>query len=132
MLGEDVTAAGLAPFAVAHRGLVVGADVVRSAGDPHAVRIPKREGVDRACGPVSAGSTMAIAHAGRLAGHGELHGATKAAALIGFLVGHDAPNELLWVGRRRACAGLRIEARLRLDRRTVTRSQRSGPRSAAS
>src|SRR6266702_3092106 len=95
VLGENVPAAGLAPFAVAHRALVVGADVVRAARDPHVLRIPQGEGVDRAGGPTPARAAMAITHAGRLARHGELDGAAEAAALIGLRIAHEDTSRIM-------------------------------------
>src|SRR6266702_2149692 len=115
VLGEHVPAAGLAPFAVAHRGLVVGADVIRAARDPHVLRVPQGEGVDRAGGPTPARAAMAITHAGRLARHGELDGAAEAAALIGLRIAHEDTGCSHWLTRRTEHAPRRRSAQARLS-----------------
>src|SRR5439155_26070676 len=48
MLGKNMSAAELAPLAIARLGLVVRADVLRATGDAYGVGLPKREGIDGA------------------------------------------------------------------------------------
>src|SRR5579883_205252 len=77
MLGEQVTPATLTPLAVADPRLVVGADVLRSAGDADGARLPEAERIDGATGPVATGLAVAIAHGHRLAAHAEFDCTTK-------------------------------------------------------
>src|SRR5439155_13109681 len=82
MLRKHMASTGLAPFAVAHRGLVVGADVIGTLGDLDRRRLPEAERVDRARGPVTARLAMAVPHGDRLAAHRELDGTAKAATFV--------------------------------------------------
>jgi hypothetical protein len=86
-----VASTSLAPFAIALRRLVVGADVVRSPGDLHGLGFSQGEGIDGTCRPVPTRLAMAIAHPDRLTADRELNRATKTAALVRFPVAHDAP-----------------------------------------
>src|SRR5204863_8812611 len=72
MLGENMSAAELAPLALARFGLVVRADVFHASGDAYGFGLPKREGIDRARGPASTRVALAVAHGGWLSAHGEL------------------------------------------------------------
>jgi hypothetical protein len=91
MLGEEVAAAGFAPFAMTALRLVVSTDVVSAPRDLDRFGFPKREGVDRPRRPAAARIAMAITHAGRLAAHGELDRAAKTTAFVSLSVVHDAP-----------------------------------------
>src|SRR5438046_9311944 len=82
MLRKHMASTGLAPFAVAHRGLVVGADVMRSLGHLDRRRLREAERVDGARGPVTARLAMAVPHGDRLAAHRELDGTAKAATFV--------------------------------------------------
>src|SRR2546429_8925851 len=67
MLRKHMASTGLAPFAVAHRGLVVGADVIGTLGHLDRRRLPEAERVDGARGPVTTRLAMAVPHGGRFA-----------------------------------------------------------------
>src|SRR5438094_7402681 len=88
MLRKHMASTGLAPFAVAHRGLVVGADVIGTLGDLDRRGLPEAERVDGARGPVTARLAMAVPHGERLAANRELDGTAKAATLV---ITHGAP-----------------------------------------
>src|SRR5262249_55107809 len=83
MLGEQVTAARLAPLAVAGRCLAERRDVLGAARDLDRIGLPEREGIDRSGGPAAARLAVAITDRGGFAGDGYLNGATKAASLVG-------------------------------------------------
>ncbi|CCD91473.1 hypothetical protein BRAO375_1550024 [Bradyrhizobium sp. ORS 375] len=82
MVGHQVPAAFGAVFAVAHVGLVIGADRLRALRHAHVGGLPQGEGVNRAGRPRAAGRAMAIAHRLRLAIGLELDRAAEAFALI--------------------------------------------------
>src|SRR6185312_4797863 len=88
MIGEQVAAALLAPFAVAHGRLVVGADARRTLSHPQRLRLPQRKCIDRAGGPVPAGFAMAVAHPCGLSGDLELDLAAETAAGVGVGCAH--------------------------------------------
>src|SRR6185312_7502946 len=94
MLREDMASTCLAPFAGALRRLVVRADVVRAPRDLHGPGFPQDEGIDRTGRPMPTGFAVAIAHRGRLTGHGELNRATEAAAFVRIVVAHDVSPRL--------------------------------------
>src|SRR5438034_3028456 len=90
MLGENMSAAELAPLAIARLGLVVRADVLRATGDTYGVGLPKCAGIHRARAPVSTRVTMAVAHGDRLSAHGELDGSAKTRSAVVVSVSHRA------------------------------------------
>src|SRR5206468_1534778 len=91
MLGKNVAAAGLAPLAVALRRLFIGADVFCAGGDAQRVRLPKRECVDRSCGPMSTRVAMAIAHRDRFSADRELDRPAKARTVVARYLVHYVP-----------------------------------------
>src|ERR1700732_2240005 len=88
MLRKHMTPTGLAPFAVAHRGLVVRADVIGTLGHLDRRRLPETERVDGARRPVTTRFAMAEPHGRRFAAHGEFDSTAKAAT---FVFTHNAP-----------------------------------------
>jgi hypothetical protein len=91
MFGEDVTAAGLAPFAIAFGRLVVSADVVGTLRNLNGVRVPQTERIHGSCGPVPTGLTMAVAHCSWLAADSEPNRATETTSVIGIFAAHHEP-----------------------------------------
>src|ERR1700694_5916908 len=88
MLSENVSPAELAPLAIALSGLVISVDVLRAAGDTYGVRIPKREGIDRARGPAPTRVAVAVGQGVRLSADGELDGAAKTRSAVAVFVAH--------------------------------------------
>src|SRR5262245_26376634 len=88
MQREQVAPAGLAPAAMAVVRLAEGADLLRSVGNLHCIRLPEGEGVDRAGRPAPARPAVAIPHRGRLAADGEPNGAAEAAPFVDLVVVH--------------------------------------------
>src|SRR5260370_14019853 len=64
---------------------------------------------------------MAIAHAGRLAGHGEVDGAAEAAALVGLRIAHDDTGCSHWLacGSEHAPRRRSAQARLSVSKRST-------------
>src|SRR5690606_32296287 len=81
--------------------------------DLYGFRLPERERVDRSCRPLTAGIAVAIAHAYGLASHRQLNLPAKTAAVIGFLVVHVVPREMVAAGAGRGlrhhCSGISRE-----------------------
>src|SRR4051794_16109775 len=88
MLGKNVPPAGLTPFAITARSLVVGTDVCRALGNAQSIRLPERERVYRPGGPATARVAMAITRRDRRTADGELHGPAKARSGITALSIH--------------------------------------------
>src|SRR6201999_2311184 len=86
MICKHMPATRLAPFSVAHRSLIVGADVFGALGDFDRGGVPKGEGIDRAAGPMAAGLAVTISHSRRRAGNRELHSTAETAP---FVFSHD-------------------------------------------
>ena len=84
MMGQQVSAAGLAEFAVALFGLVVDANVALTLGDLHRVGFPEAERIDGRSRPTAARRAMTETRRDRLAGHGELNDAAETASLTGL------------------------------------------------
>src|SRR5438105_10307201 len=80
MARQEMSAADLAPLAIALLGLVVLADLVFSLSHPHRLGLPEREGVDRAGGPASAVGAMAVAGAHRFTRDDDRDGAARTLA----------------------------------------------------
>src|SRR5207244_1241397 len=88
MLGENMSAAELAPLAIARFGLVIRADVFRATGDTYGVGLPQCEGIHRTRGPASTRVAMAVTHGDRLSAHGELDGSAKTRSAVVVSVSH--------------------------------------------
>src|ERR1700722_8026422 len=88
MLRKDVAAACLAPLSIALRGFTEGPNIVFSPGNSHIFRLPQGEGINGSRRPMAAGIAMAIAHADRLPGHGELDRPTETTSIVAFWTGH--------------------------------------------
>src|ERR1700730_4751764 len=88
MFRKHMTSTALAPFARAHRGLVVRADAVGTLGDLHGGGLPQAERVDRARRPVTRRLAMAGTPGDRGAAHREFDRTAKATTLV---VTHPAP-----------------------------------------
>src|SRR5258708_36442327 len=82
MMGHEMAAADLAEFSVGVFGLVKGADVGFAFGDPHIVRLPQAEGVDRRRRPRLAVAAMTVAGEYRRARNLDLDRTTKTAGLV--------------------------------------------------
>src|SRR5256885_12682628 len=93
MLRKHMASTGLAPFAVAHRGLVVRADVTGTLGHRYRRRLPETERVDGARGPVTTRLAMAVPHGDRLATDRELDGTAKATTFV-FTRSEEHTSEL--------------------------------------
>src|SRR3546814_9605519 len=78
VVGHQVAAAFGAILALAEFGLLERREVIGAGGDPHRVRFPQAEGVDRTAEPGPARCAMAIAHALRLADDFQLDRAAEA------------------------------------------------------
>src|SRR3981081_521527 len=92
-----MSAALLAPLAVAEGSLVVRTDVCGAVSYFQRLRLPQRKRVDRSRGPLAAGFAMTIPHRGRLTRHLELDLAAKAATFVNFSIAHaPTPRSLLW------------------------------------
>src|SRR5437773_12412589 len=114
MLRKHVASTALAPFAVAHRGLVVGTDVIGTLGDLYGRRLPETERVDGARRPVATRLAMTVPHGDRFATHREFDRTAKAATLV---ITHGAPPNLaegrMFRARRSRVNRQRPEARHR-------------------
>src|SRR6185437_22684 len=88
MIREQMTAALRAPLAVADGCLVVGADARGAPGYVQCLRLPQREGIDRASRPVSARLAVTVPHARGLSGDLELDLAAETAAGVGVGSAH--------------------------------------------
>jgi hypothetical protein len=82
MLGQQMAAALRAVAALAEPGLREGRGMLGSGRDPHRVRPPQAERIDRPARPRAAGAAMAVAHGFRRAGDLELDRATEAASNV--------------------------------------------------
>ena len=92
MLGEDMTAANLAPLAKAFWRFVIRADVLCALRNLHVLRLPQGEGVDRTRRPMATRTAVTIAHAGRLTSHGELDCATETTSIVALWAAHITPR----------------------------------------
>ena len=90
MLGKDMTATGLAPFAIALRSFVVRANIFFTPCNLHAFWAPQCEGIDGTGRPMAARSAMTIAHACGLTGHRKLDRATETTSIVTFWTTHIA------------------------------------------
>jgi len=86
-----MAAAGFAPLAIALRRFVIRADVLCTPRNLHAFRLPQGEGIDGTGRPMAARTAMTIAHACRLAGHGEPDRATETTSIVAFWAAHNIP-----------------------------------------
>src|ERR1700682_6642082 len=104
MFRKHMTSTALAPFAGAHRGLVVRADVVGTLGEFYGRRLPKTECVERARRPVTTRLAMAVTHGDGFATHREFDRTAKTAT---FVITHRAPpskrNSWTGPGGRNRC-----------------------------
>src|SRR5207244_10580000 len=78
MIGHEMPAALCAILALTERRLLESRDVPGPRCDPHGLRLPEAEGVDRSARPGSAGTAMAVTHGFRRPGSFQLDRAAKA------------------------------------------------------
>jgi hypothetical protein len=82
MIGHKMATAFLTVLPLADFCLLEHGNMLRTRGDPHGVRLPKSESIDRATRPGSARSAMAISHYFRLAGNLNMNSSAKTLAFV--------------------------------------------------
>src|SRR5436190_3450625 len=82
----QITAAGLAPLAIAPLVVVVLADLVFALRHLDGLRLPERERVDRAGGPAPAGGAVVVAGAFRIARDLDRDSTAEALPLVRLLI----------------------------------------------
>lgn len=82
MSDQDMTASLFAEVPVAHLGLLVAADKIRTVRDLDVVLLPEDVGANWRAGMRPAGAAMAITHLERHAGDFDRHAATKTASCV--------------------------------------------------
>src|SRR6185369_5316740 len=85
MMVEQMPTAFAAIMALAERSLLEHCDMLLAVGDPHPLRLPQSECVDRRSRPGPARRAVAIAHHCRLAGHLDGDRSAKAFSTVGHV-----------------------------------------------
>src|ERR1041384_7291076 len=82
-----MAAADLAELPLAHRRLLIHAELLGAARHLHGLGLPQRERIDRPGRPRAARAAMTVAHAGRFAADFERN---RAAEAFAFMCRHDS------------------------------------------
>src|SRR5436190_23794705 len=82
MVGHQMAAAFLAELTIAGFGFLEAPEMLCTLRDFDILRLPECKGIDRGCGPGSAGVAMAIAHSFRNALNFDLYGPAEAFSLV--------------------------------------------------